>query len=203
MRQIICAFGDSITWGACDIEKGGWVARLRGYLENNNFNVWVYNCGVSGANTDKLLKRFKVEALARRPNLIIFAIGINDSQYVNSKDNPRVPLEKFQKNLQELINQAKEFTDQIVFVGLTKVDESKTMPIPWDPIKFYDRENIKLYNAKIKEVCEKNNLLFIEMFDLLNDSDLEDGLHPNSQGHEKMFLRIKDFLLSNNLIQET
>jgi lysophospholipase L1-like esterase len=32
------------------------------------------------------------------------------------------------------------------------------------------------------------------MLDLLEDSDLEDGLHPTAGGHEKMFLRIKDFL---------
>ena len=136
----------------------------------------------------------------REPNIIIFAIGINDSQYVNSKNNPRVPIEKFQNNLQELINQAKEFTGQIIFAGLTKIDESKTMPIPWNTIKYYDEENVNLYNAKIKEICNKNNLLFIEMLDLLNNSNLEDGLHPNSEGHKKIFLKIKNFLVSNRLV---
>ncbi|MEA1963419.1 MAG: hypothetical protein U9M94_04270 [Patescibacteria group bacterium] len=41
---------------------------------------------------------------------------------------------------------------------------------------------------------------FIEMFDLLNDEDLEDGLHPNSDGHEKMFKRVRDFLIENKII---
>lgn len=196
----MCLFGDSITWGAWDPERGGWGARLRNYFETNNIEVNVFNCGVSGNNTEDLLQRFKVEAAARRPNIILFAIGINDSRYVRSKDNPCVPIEKFQNNLQELVNQAKNFTKEIIFVGLTKVDELKTMPRPWDTSRYYDNENIKLYNSKIEETSVKNNLQFIDMLDLLKNEDLEDGLHPNSLGHEKMFEKIKTFLLNTKIV---
>ena len=200
MSTKICLFGDSITWGAGDLEKGGWGVRLRNYFETNKYNIELYNLGISGDITDDLLKRFKIESAAREPEIIVFAVGINDSQYIYSKDNPRVPLKKFQNNLQELINQAEEFTDKIIFVGLVKIDETKTTPIPWSKTKHYDEENAKLYDSKIKEICEKNNISFLEMHDLLNDSDLMDGLHPNPAGHEKMFLRIKEFLLSEKLI---
>ena len=44
----ICVFGDSITWGASDYEKGGWVERLKTYLMKNKNDVDVYNLGVSG-----------------------------------------------------------------------------------------------------------------------------------------------------------
>lgn len=123
MKKTICIFGDSITWGLWDHQRGGWVARLRSYFETNNFEtnnietnnieVNVYNCGVCGDSTDDLLQRFKVEATARKANIIIFAIGINDSQYINSKDHPCVPIEKLQNNLQELINQAKKITNKL------------------------------------------------------------------------------------------
>ena len=39
------------------------------------------------------------------------------------------------------------------------------------------------------------------MFDLLEVDDLPDGLHPNTEGHKKMFERIKDFLVENKLIR--
>ena len=194
MEQTICIFGDSIVWGSWDPEEGGWVSRLRSYLETSDYEIRIYNCGVSGNNTDKLLQRFDVEAAAREPNIVIFAIGINDSQYANSKNNSRVPIERFQYNLQKLINKAKKFTQKIIFLSLTKVDESKTMPVPWDTTKYYDEENVKKYNSKIKDICNKNNLPFIDIFDLLDNSDLEDGLHPNQEGHKKIFLKIKDFL---------
>ncbi len=201
MDKTINIFGSSITWGAYD-EKGGWVSRLRSYLEQKPDNYFVvYNLGISGDTSEGLLKRFAIENEARKPDTIIIDIGTNDSLYVNSKDKPYVPLEKFESNLSEIIKQAKKFTQEIIFIGLTKVDETKTMPVPWcGAMMYYTNESGAIYNAKIKEICEKNSLSFIEMMDLLEDADLEDGLHPNSQGHEKMFLRIKDFLVVNKIV---
>ncbi len=201
MEKIINIFGSSIAWGACDNEMGGWANRLQVYLSKDTKNYFeTYNLGVSGDNSENLLKRFTFENEVRNPDVIMIGIGINDSQYINSKDNPRVPLEKFENNLMELVRQAKKFTEEIIFVGLTKVDETKLMPTPWDSTKYYDEENVAIYNTKVKEICEKNNLLFVPIIDLLSNEDLEDGLHPNSKGHEKMFLRIKDFLIANKII---
>lgn len=75
------------------------------------------------------------------------------------------------------------------------------MPCPWKPTKYYIDENIKTYNAKIEEVCKKSGVFFLDMYDLLDNTNLEDGLHPSPQGHEKMFLRVKKFLFSNKIIQ--
>jgi lysophospholipase L1-like esterase len=196
----ICIFGNSITWGASDVEAGGWVARLRNYFEKSNSDVEVYNCGVSGDNTDELLERFKKEAEAREPDIIIFAIGINDSQYINYRDNPRVDMDKFRANLAELVRQAREFTNKIIFIGLTKVDELKTAPIPWGKDKFYDKENILKYNSEIEKFCQENGLEFIDMFDLLEEDELPDGLHPGPEGHEKMFLQVKKFLQNKKFV---
>jgi lysophospholipase L1-like esterase len=49
-------------------------------------------------------------------------------------------------------------------------------------------------------MCEKENLYFIDMFDLLKKNDLEDGLHPNAKGHEKIFEKVKDYLIENKII---
>jgi len=194
-----CVFGDSIAWGAYDPKNGGWVNLLRGHLEPQDISV--YNCGVSGNNTDDLLERFKVEAKARKPERIIFAIGINDSQYIDSRDNTRVPEDKFVKNLETLIGQAKEFTDEIVFLGLTQVEESKVMPIPWsDENKNYGNTNVGTYNSLIEEVANKFGIPFVGILDLLKIDELEDGLHPNSKGHEKIFQKVKDFLVENKWV---
>ncbi|MCK4745124.1 hypothetical protein KAS41_03605 [Candidatus Parcubacteria bacterium] len=200
MSKRICVFGDSISQGYNDYRGGGWINRLKKYFDLSNYDISVFNLGVSGDNTFDLLKRFNIEAKARNPELIIFAIGINDSQYINSKNNPSVLLSDFNKNLLKLKNLSKKFTNKIIFIGLTKVDELKVMPIPWSITKYYDNKNIKKYDLIIKNFCEKNNLPFIEMFDLLKNEDLEDGLHPNSEGHKKMFIRVRDFLIKNKII---
>lgn len=197
--MIIGVWGDSIAWGAYDPENGGWVNLLRNYLEPQNGSV--YNCGIDADSTDDLLKRFKIEAEARGPEIIIFAIGINDSLYTDTRDNSRVPKDKFIANLKTLIKQAKEFTDRIVFIGLTNVEENKVMPIPWgDKSENYDNTNIDLYNSAIEETANKFNIPFFNIFELLEMSELEDGLHPNSKGHQKMFEKIKEFLLDKKLI---
>jgi lysophospholipase L1-like esterase len=191
----ICIFGDSIAWGASDPKGGGWVGRLQNYFLSQGLavdnDIDVYNLGVSGDNTDDLIKRFDVEAKARDPHVIIFAIGINDSQIVISKNQNRVPIKQFQNNLETLILEAKKYTNKIIFIGLTPIDESKTSPIPWNIDKRYSHEEIEKYNSIIKTTALKENLLYISVKEKLSARDLPDGLHPNSEGHTKLFEIIK------------
>ena len=211
----ILIFGDSIVYGAWDRGKeGGWFQRLRKFLDEKHFiepdfEYSVYNLGVSGNTIGELLERFEFETKQRLEEgeeiIIIFQIGINDSQFVISENKLRTSPEKFKENIQNLIKVAKIFTQKIIFVGLTLVDESKTTPIPWNPNKIYKNENIKRNNEIIKSVCKENNIYFIEIFDKWLKSDyknlLEDGLHPNSQGHQKIFETVKDFLIQNKIIE--
>lgn len=200
MEKIINVFGDSITWGAYDIE-GGWANRLRKYLEERADDYFeVYNLGISGDSTADLLNRIGVESDVRNPNTIIIAIGANDASYIKSKSDNYIPIAEFKNNLIEIINEARNFTDEIVFVGLTKVDESKTVPVPWNEDVCDTNESASAYNTEMKDICTEASVPFIEMMDLLEDEDLSDGLHPNSVGYEKMFLRIRDFLLENKII---
>lgn len=191
----ICIFGDSITWGATDHEGGGWAARLRNYFESKGLrvdqDVDVYNLGVSGDNTDDLIARFSVEMGAREPNMVIFAIGINDSQFVISENRNRISLENFRNNLEKMIELAQERGCSVILIGLTRVDESKTTPIPWNTDKKYLNEYIQTYDSVLQDISEKKGLPFIAMSDVVQLEDLEDGLHPNTNGHKKMFDAIK------------
>jgi len=211
----ILVFGDSIVYGAWDREKeGGWVHRLRKFFDEKHFikpdfEYSVYNLGVSGNTTGELLERFEFETKQRveegEEMIIIFQIGINDSQFVISQNGLRTLPEKFRENIKELISSAKKFSSKVIFIGLTPVDEEKTIPIPWNPDKIYKNENIKRNNDIIKSVYRENNIYFIEVFDKWINSDyknlLEDGLHPNSEGHKKIFETVKDFLIQNKIIE--
>jgi len=67
MSTRICVFGASIAWGAWDPDGGGWVTRLRRYFEINDYDIEVYNLGVSGNTTKDLLKRFKTNVSQENP----------------------------------------------------------------------------------------------------------------------------------------
>ncbi|HBY20182.1 MAG: hypothetical protein A2Y24_02040 [Clostridiales bacterium GWE2_32_10] len=77
-----------------------------------------------------------------------------------------------------------------------RVDETKTTPIVFeDKAIEYKNADIIEYDKEIRRVVEKSGMVYIRMFDLLNDSDLYDGLHPNKSGHEKMFIRVRDRII--------
>lgn len=174
-------WGDSITYGECDSEALGWVGRLRKKLLDT---ASVYNRGICGDTTEDLLKRFSVEADSIQPDLVVLAVGINDSKFPIGKDTNKVSFEEFKTNLRELVNQARKYTNRIYLVGLTKVYEDRINPTG---SKFVSSE-IQKYDDFVKELAESEGLIFISTWEVLDTgADLADGLHPNAQGYQKLF----------------
>lgn len=203
----VCVFGASGTWGMGDPEGGGWVARLKRFFDlranqdyHDHSNVRIYNLGVSGATTFDLLERFNVEAKARRPAVIIISIGSNDAVDVDKIGKPRESESDFSTNLRKLVKIGRKFTDKIIFLGLPPVDQEKTSPIPWNKRFFYTQERIERFDSLVRDLCEREKLVFISMLEILTKKDLLDGLHTNSGGHEKIFQKVMDTLISKGVL---
>lgn len=215
----ILIFGDSLTFGKWD-EEVGWPYRLKknfnrkhlekyeddiASLSDSNLYQYIYPLGVDGDKTRDLLERIETEAEARTKrgseHRFIFAIGINDSQYNEKSGEFRVPLDQFKKNIRELIGISRKFTDRIIFVGLTPVDEDMVSPLPQNSNKHYKNEYIEKYNETLRDICREEDVDFIDIFGKLVDSDykklLEDGGHLNSQGHERIAKTLKNYLSDN------
>ena len=183
-------WGDSITYGACDSEALGWVGRLRKSFGTED-HIGVYNFGICGDTTDDLLKRFSIEADALHPDIIVFAIGINDSKYPTGKTESIVPLEKYKQNMRELIALARKHNNNVSIIGSTKVNEALIR----DSGTRFVNDVIKTYNDFLKEFAESEELIYIDVFGVLDiHTDLGDGLHPNAQGYEKLFRAIREFV---------
>lgn len=144
----------------------------------------------------RVKNRFDFEFNTRKKEeneaIIIFSIGINDTQDINGKD--RVTIEQFEDNIISLINKAKKYSNHIAFIGLSKVDETKVVPIPWNKEKSYFNKKIIKFDKKLEEVCNKNDIKYLKVYDLLSLDELADGLHPNSIGHQKLCDEIIRFL---------
>lgn len=216
MAQIF-VFGNSIAYGCWD-QEGGWVHRLRKFLDKRSFSQYqtkhlprdmdlVYPLGHSGETSKELRARFKPEietkVIKTRETVIVFQIGINDSRFFSSESHPETTPKEFSQNIQVLAAQAKQFSSKVIFLGLTPVDESRVTPTPWDKNQFYKNKRVKEFNQIIRSVSEKNGIYFIEIFEKLKSGThqfLEDGLHPNSKGHQKIFEITRDFSLKNQII---
>ncbi len=203
MIKRICIFGASIAFGSGDKKFGGWQNHLKVWFGNRGQFQHVFNLAVSGRTTNDIIERFERELLSRKSSdiddevLAIVGVPINDSRFVLEKNQIKQEISKevFQSNLQKIKNLAGEYADEVVFLEMTKVVDEKTNP--WDKVDnghSWKNSIIKKYNKILEEFCKKEKMNFIPMFDLLDDQDLPDGLHPNSVGHQKMFERIKEFL---------
>jgi lysophospholipase L1-like esterase len=216
--SILFALGDSIAYGHWD-RQGGWVQRLRMFLETRSLQsenyyelntknyVAVYNLGIPGETTEGLRKRFHQDVTPRldpgQDTIIIFAIGINDSHLVTERNSHNVPLERFSKNLCSLIQQAQNITARIFLVGLTPVDEGR-YPAFWPNPYRYKNEYIRTYNEEMKSICTASGAHLIDVLDAFYEADykslLEDGIHPNSIGHELLERVIREQLLKKGVI---
>lgn len=206
-------FGDSVAWGGWD-KKGGWVTRLiqdvnpKVIKTNKKYYCAIYNLGVSGDTTLALLKGFEKEVRVRidEPEdiIVVFAVGLNDSQFLNDKKRLRVPEKKFEESLQKLIDKAKKYASDIVLVGPNPVDDKKVDPIPWAPDKSYKNKYVEKYNMIIEKVAKKNSLAFIDIFNQMKKINykklLYDGAHPNSSGHKFIHEKVKAVLSKKNKI---
>lgn len=207
-------FGDSITFGAWD-EQDGWAERVKNDIQkkiiSSHFAYYhhTFQLGVPADNTTTLLKRFEQEIKPRllgdeANNTIILAIGINDAQsYKDTTKGNSIPYDDFQKNLAHLLQIAQKYASTIMFVGLTPVDESKVNFMPWMVDTTYKNIMVAKYNDGLKEFCKINDLPFVDLFDEWFGSDyknlLIDGLHPNTDGHEKIYNKVKQALEKNNI----
>lgn len=223
----ILIFGDSITYGAWD-KEGGWANRLRRLLDakresrleklldsqrgfDPRKDYLVYDLGVSGDITPDLLNRIDFETKNRLREggtgylIMIFAVGLNDSAFLANRKSNWVSLKKFAKNLVLLIDSARKYTHKIIFIGPTPVDERRATPVPWNVQVHYRNKDIKEYNDTIKVVCREKHLHFIDILDEFNKMNyktlLDDGVHPNSLGHKKIFEIIKANLDKERIIK--
>src|SRR4051812_46485782 len=103
--ESICIFGDSTTWGAWDLEKGGWVNRLWFHVAKRTGDdyVEVYNQSVSGGTTHTVLERLEIEAKVRKADALIFQTGGNDASYEHTPGNYMVTPDTFRSNIKEII----------------------------------------------------------------------------------------------------
>ncbi len=199
----ICIWWDSTGRWAFDKDQWGWANRL--HIRGLKNHLYVYNFSVSSNDTRGVLYAMekqisiinKIEP--EEEYIYIFAIWSNDARYKSQKSNKITPLPEFKSNLEKIIKSAKDVTNKIMFVGLKKIDESKTRPIPWETTEYYENDDLQRYNQTLIDICNENNVNFLSMWDTLNNEDFEDWLHPNSQWHEKIYKKVKEHL-NNNLI---
>ena len=200
----IVVFGSSSAYGKNDIEGGGFAGRLRRWHEEVDIQNKTYNLGIPGAGVDLLLDRMEMECRHRNPDLIILQLGSNDARREATPDNDTVTsLDVFQDKFTTLIEQLRNIAPTLV-ISSYPFDESRTTPVSWRDVYFF-LDDVADYAQEMKNITLRAGLHYLDIFgDWSNMDDYvdryisDDGLHANSQGHEFIFEKIRDEILSMN-----
>jgi lysophospholipase L1-like esterase len=206
MSAHVLIFGDSITEGYWD-SQGGWADRLKRQsyqydLENGKIGDGnsVINLGISADTAERILARIESDSLARKADqgdaIFIVAVGVNDSAAEGKSTDYRFTPDQYRENLLKIIAIIKKWTNDIILVGLTPVDESLTNAIYGDV--WQTNERVAMFDAVMREVAQQEGARFVDILKGMSEhnykSMLTDGLHPNDLGHEWIAGQVKPVL---------
>ena len=186
--------GDSITYGIGDYNNNGWASMFKNYIlskdDTKECSNYVHIIGFPGATSKTILNRISYIYNAFQTddfkNTIILSIGVNDTQEFNGSN--RVSFEEYKANIGKIINYILNNNIDLIVLGLTRIESNEKFY--WKPNKYYNNEVIIEYDRFLKDYCNSKNIKYISMSDVLESSDYIDGLHPNNNGHNKIYNRL-------------
>lgn len=180
---ILQAVGDSLTTG--DSGTRGW---LPPFQDLTDADVLAYNLGIGGDTSAGVRERFASESRRRAhdwsPVVVVFEVGVNDSQIAVETGERQVPLSEFEANVRALREQATEIADLVRFVDIAPVDE-RVDPMDWKPTHAYRPDAVTRYDERLRAVVPESERIPVrERFEDRTHDLLADGVHPNEAGNE-------------------
>ena len=153
----------------------------------------VYNRGISGDTSDKLLERLQDNALNIAPQNLVVLVGTNDL-------SRKISADVICDNISKVIDKSKDAgVEKIAICSLLPVNKS----INSNMVGSRKNNDIKTINAKLKDICEQKQVSFVDLYPLLEDKDgnfdkqyTYDGLHPNANGYVIITQELKKALNS-------
>ena len=196
MKTSYIFVGDSIVYGIGDFEQNGWTSMFKNKIINldqnslycNNYvHVAAYPGGTSSDIAQRISHILGAFAFPSTNNEIILSIGVNDTQTIDNKQ--KVDLETFKNNIIEIIESARKIENgNITILGLTRIGSEQQFE--FKPGKSLSNDTINQYDLELEKICQENKVSYVKMSDALGYSDYVDKLHPNNQGHKKIFSRV-------------
>lgn len=170
--------GDSLTAGYGLSPSFSFPTLLEtAFSENAEVQMNAINAGVSGDTTAGGLRRLNWQ-MKSQPELVVIALGANDMLR-------GIPPEKTKENLAKMIEQLQSKNVKVALLGMLAgsnlgPDYEKTFDAIYPSLSKQFR--IPLYPFLLKDVAK------------IPELNLEDGIHPNKKGQEKIAEHLFQFL---------
>lgn len=180
-EQRVVFIGDSITDSWDDPKYGGFFPG-KPYL----------NRGISGQTTPQMLVRFRADAIALKPRVVVILAGTND---IAGNTGP-MTLEAMEDNLISMAELARAHNIRVVLASVMPISDYGTregQPI----VRSVQRppERIKALNHWMRKYAAASKAIYLDYYSAMVDDNgflkkelSEDGLHPNQKGYDVMAL---------------
>ncbi len=181
--RIVC-FGDSVTFGWNVKYEYSYPFQLEKLMVKDFSQIKVINSGIGGNTIIDANKRVNKDVINFKPDVVIINFGLNDGMISGSI--PNIDIKEFENYYNDLIKKLKIFDLKIIILGINPITEL----FPEKENENYkkkQRQIYEIYNEKILDIAENNNLDHINLWEAFNKADLieyiqTDGIHPNKKG---------------------
>jgi acyl-CoA thioesterase-1 len=165
----LVSFGDSLTAGYGVALSESYPSILEKRLQENGISVTILNMGVSGETTSMALERLNF-VLQQNPDIVLLGLGANDMLR-------GLPPEQARANLETMVQFFQKNNTKVVLLGMEAVATNGAS---------YRKE----FNTIYPDLAKKYSLPLVPFFldgVALNQSlNIDDGIHPNRAGYEKI-----------------
>jgi len=167
--HVIIAFGDSLTAGYGISLEDAYPKQLEKALVGKGYDVTIINSGVSGETTAGGVRR--VEFIRDQGSeLVLLGLGANDALR-------RIPVEETEKNLRIMLDVFRDGKIPVILLG---------MKSPLNAGLGY----AQAFNAMYPRLSQEYDVPLVEFFlegvALRRELNIEDGIHPNTEGYKKI-----------------
>lgn len=172
--------GDSIT------DFFNWYELFYDYSKKSGQAV--YNRGISGDTTDRLLERLPENVLNIEPKNIVLLIGTNDI-------GRGLPLSMSVDNVSKIIEDTKKACPDINFILQAVYPINRGMR---DKYEKRSNEKIELMNKELEKISKKHNCVWLDITDKLKD---ETGNLKKEYTYDGLHLKVSAYkLVAENII---
>ena len=177
----IVFFGDSIT--QMGINKGGYIDRMQTFINEKGMQnrYQLMGAGVGGNKVYDLYLRMEEDVMAKKPNIVVIYVGINDVWHKTSGIG--TDIEKYERFYVAIIKKLQAKKASVVLCTPTVIGEKKNNTNPQDAdLNAYSeviRRLATTYNCKLVDLRKA----FVDYEIANNDSDKESGLLTTDRVH--------------------
>ncbi len=194
--RIVC-MGDSITRGirAGVTFEQTYEQLLQKRLTETVGPVRVINAGIGGERTDQAIKRLDRDVLSMNPDYVTLMYGTNDCHWDPEATGPRLPIDKYEANLRQMITRIREAGAVPLIVTPPPLTFALEKIVKLNPV--YKERGITFetqrYVHRVRHIARQMNVPLIDIYAAYGelavagkntDDYYTDGCHPNPAGHK-------------------